>query len=175
MQQEHKDNKSIVHYIRSLHRDIGYLMIGLILIYSVSGIFLIYRDTDFLKTEQSITKTLQPDMKPQQLGMALHLRDFKVEKTEGNTIYFKEGTYNTSTGVVNYTTKALPFVLEKLNSLHKTASSNASHIFSVIFAVLLLFLALSSFWMFKPKAKPFRRGIIFAGIGFVFAFIMLMI
>lgn len=40
-----------IHYwIRSLHRDIGFFLIGLTLIYVFSGILMIYRDTGFLQT-----------------------------------------------------------------------------------------------------------------------------
>lgn len=40
-----------IHYwIRSLHRDIGFFLVGLTLVYVFSGILLIYRDTGFLQT-----------------------------------------------------------------------------------------------------------------------------
>lgn len=40
-----------IHYwIRSLHRDIGFFLVGLTLVYVLSGILLIYRDTGFLQT-----------------------------------------------------------------------------------------------------------------------------
>ena len=51
---EEKENKSINHCIRSLHRDIGFFIIGLTIIYSMSGIVLTYRDTNFLKHETLI-------------------------------------------------------------------------------------------------------------------------
>lgn len=40
-----------IHYwIRSLHRDIGFFLVGLTLVYVISGLLLIYRDTGFLQT-----------------------------------------------------------------------------------------------------------------------------
>lgn len=51
---EKKEKKSINHYMRSLHRDIGFFVIGLIVIYSISGVVLIYRDTNFLKHDAVI-------------------------------------------------------------------------------------------------------------------------
>ena len=40
-----------IHYwIRSLHRDIGFFLVGLTLVYVLSGILLIYRDTGFLQS-----------------------------------------------------------------------------------------------------------------------------
>ena len=41
---------SIHYWIRSLHRDIGFFLVGLTLVYVLSGILLIYRDTGFLQT-----------------------------------------------------------------------------------------------------------------------------
>ena len=35
--------------IRVLHRDIGFLVVGLTIVYALSGIVLTYRDTGFLK------------------------------------------------------------------------------------------------------------------------------
>ena len=42
---EEQEKKSINHFVRSLHRDIGFFVIGLTIIYSISGIVLTYRDT----------------------------------------------------------------------------------------------------------------------------------
>jgi hypothetical protein len=41
---------SIHYWIRSLHRDIGFFLVGLTLVYVLSGLLLIYRDTGFLQT-----------------------------------------------------------------------------------------------------------------------------
>jgi hypothetical protein len=172
---ETKEKKSIHYYMRSLHRDIGFLIIGFALIYSLSGIVLIYRDTDFLKQESKIEKKLSPDLQAADLGKALRMRNFEVQKTEGDIIYFQNGTYNSTTGVANYTEKQLPAFLEKLTNFHKAISKNLIHIFSLLFGFSFLFLAISSFWMFKPKSKMFRRGIIFAASGVILVVILLMI
>lgn len=47
-----KKKQNIYHIMRVLHRDIGFLTIGLTLVYALSGILLIYRNTDLLKTEK---------------------------------------------------------------------------------------------------------------------------
>jgi hypothetical protein len=172
---EEKENKSINNCIRSLHRDIGFFVIGLTIIYSISGIILTYRDTNFLKYETLVEKTLSPNMEASELGKVLHLRDFKFLKNEGEIEYFQNGTYNKSTGFVKYSKKELPPILNKLTNLHKASSRNLKHLFSTIFGILLLFLAISSFWMFKTKTKLFRRGICIAGLGVVFAIILLVL
>jgi len=172
---EEKENPSINHYMRLLHRDIGFFVIGLTIIYSVSGILLIYRDTNFLKHKTSVEKQLSPNMEASQLGKVLHLRDFKVLKNEGEIVYFQNGTYNKVTGFVEYSKVELPAVLNKLTSLHKASSKNLKHLVSTIFGILLLFLAISSFWMFKTKTKLLRRGICIAGLGVVSAAILLVL
>lgn len=169
------EKKSINHYMRALHRDIGFFVIGLTIIYGLSGIILLYRDTNFLKNERAIEKQLAPNINEVDLGMALHMRGFEALKTEGDIVYFKAGTYNKITGKANYTEKSIPPMLEKLNQFHKTASSNLVHYFAVTYAVLLLFLAISSFWMYKTKTKMFRRGIIISGIGLICAIIILIL
>ncbi len=172
---EEKENKSINNCIRSLHRDIGFFVIGFTIIYSISGIVLIYRDTDFLKHETLVEKTLSPNMEASELGKVLHLRDFKILKNEGEIEYFQNGTYNKVTGFVKYSKKELPTILNNFNNLHKASSKNLKHLFSTIFGILLFFLAISSFWMFKTKTKLYRRGICIAGLGVVCAIILLVL
>lgn len=170
-----KGRKSINYYMRVLHRDAGFFIAGLIIIYALSGIVLIYRDTEFFKSEVKTEKKLAPNLEPAKVGEALRIRDFKVTKTEGETIWFLSGTYNTTTGVAVYTSKDIIFPFNKFINLHKALSKDPAHWFNILFGVLLLFMAISSFWMFKPENKNFRRGIYFAGAGVVFVIILLLI
>jgi hypothetical protein len=172
---ETKTKKPIQHYMRALHRDIGFLVIGLTIVYGLSGIVLMYRDTDFLKSEQQIEQQLEPNINESDLGKALRMRNFEVVKTEGDVVYFQSGTYNKSTGLAQYKTKQLPVWLDKFNKFHKTASKNLVHWAGIVYAALLLFLAISSFWMFKPKSKMFARGLAFAGIGLILAIVVLLL
>ncbi|WP_336624376.1 PepSY-associated TM helix domain-containing protein [Draconibacterium sp. IB214405] len=172
---EGKKKKTVPQIMRSLHRDIGFLMIGMTLIYAVSGIILVYRDTDFLKSEKTITRQLEPNLEPEQLGMQLHQRFFKVEKTEGEIVYFGNGTYNKTTGEAVYSSVSLPSFLNKINGLHKASSQSKTHWFTTIFGVLMLFLAVSSFWMFKAKTKNFKRGMVISVLGLLIAVVMLVL
>jgi hypothetical protein len=172
---EQKGKKSLNHYMRALHRDVGFFIIGLTIIYSISGIVLIYRDTNFLKHEAMVEKKLSPNMEAPELGSVLHIRDFKVSKSEGDILYFQNGNYNKATGVATYSTNELPSFLNKFNSLHKSASKSSIHLFTTIFGILLLFLAISSFWMFKANSKLFRRGMILASAGIVVSIILLIL
>ena len=38
--------------MRVLHRYLGFFLAGIMAVYAISGVILIYRDTDFLKSEQ---------------------------------------------------------------------------------------------------------------------------
>ena len=169
------EKKPFVYYIRMLHRDIGFFLAGLVLLYSISGVVLIYRDRGFLNHEVQVEKKLAPNISAAELGSVLRMRDFKVVKTEGETVYFKGGAYNTTTGVATCRMQEPIFPLNKIISLHKTASTSGTFWFSTLFGVLLAFLAVSSFWMFDKGAKPFKRGIKIAGAGVLLTIVMLCI
>jgi len=61
-------NKNLSHYMRALHRDIGFFIVGLVVIYAISGITLVYRDTDFLKKETRVETKLSPGIEPFRTG-----------------------------------------------------------------------------------------------------------
>lgn len=170
---ETKEKKSIYYYIRFLHRNTGFFILGFVLIYALSGITLVYRDSDFLKQEKTVRVSLPAETKPADLGQALRMREFRILKTEGDVIYFEGGSFNTTTGVAIYKVKELIFPFNKLTTLHKTPSNNPFHFFNLLFGILLVFMAVSSFWMFKPKSKLFRNGIYMALAGFATAIILL--
>ena len=167
--------KSLNYYMRVLHRDLGFFAVGLIIVYSLSGILLVYRDTNLMKADKQIEKKLEPSMEPGKIGEALRIRDFKVTSAQGEIITFPGGTYNATTGMAIYTTKEIIAPFNKFINLHKAVSKNPSHWFNVLFGVVLLFMAISSFWMFKPQNKNFRRGLYLAGAGIVFVLILLML
>lgn len=160
--------------MRALHRDLGYLVLGLVVVYAVSGITLTYRDTDLFKTERWVEVKLEPNMPLSDIGQALRIREIKETSSEGDLLHFSQGTYNRATGEARYTIKELPRILHKFASLHKTASKNPLHWFTLVFSILLLFLGISSFWMFQPGTKLFRRGLLFTLFGVAFATILLL-
>lgn len=162
---EQQTKKSVQRWVRSLHRDIGFFVLGLTVIYCVSGILLTYKQTDLLKTETSIEKTISPGLSANTLSKALHLRQIKVVSEDQETIQFDAGTYNKITGEASYTGKEFYYPLNKFIELHSTSNKNSIHLFTVFYAALLAFLAISSFWMYKPGSKFFKRGIITAGMG----------
>ena len=165
----------LTRIMRVLHRDLGFIMIGLTIIYSLSGISLIYRETAFLKKERQITRTIEPNMEVEELGSALHMRNFEMVRTDENIVVFNIGTYNKSTGVVEYTSNELPRWLSKINSLHKTSTRSPLHWLGIIYGILLLFMAISSLWMFKSGTGLFRRGITLAAGGAAIVLVILFV
>ena len=167
-----KDTRS---FMRVTHRYLGYFLAGIMAVYAVSGILLVYRDTDFLKKEKQYDKTIAANLSEKALGKELKMKGLEVEKTEGTVLYFKQGTYDSATGKAKYTKKELPFVLDKMVKLHKSQSKDPIAPLSIFFGIALFFFVISSFWMFNPKTKAFKRGVKFAIAGLIISLILLFI
>lgn len=158
--------------MRFLHRYIGFLVVGITFIYAVSGILLTYRDSDFLKSEKEINTVIDKGVSANDLGKEMHAK-IDIVSTEGSVITFSKGeykgTYDSATGELAYTSKELPYIIRKMVNLHKSTSAVPSHMFNVTYGLLLLFLALSSFFMYKPTSRQLRKGIAVSAIGAVLA------
>jgi uncharacterized iron-regulated membrane protein len=159
--------------MRIYHRYLGFFLAGIMAVYAISGIILIFRDTNFLKQEKLVQQQLQPGLTADALGKAIRMRDLKIESVTGDVQNFKQGTYNTATGAVSYTTKSLPKMIEKLTHLHKASTKDPLFYLNVFFGVSLLFFVLSSFWMFMPKTSIFKKGLYFTLAGVVLTIMML--
>ncbi|WP_417431199.1 hypothetical protein [Halpernia sp.] len=165
-----KDTKS---FMRITHRYLGFFMAGIMAMYAVSGILLIYRDTDFLKKEKNIEQNIAQNLSEKNLGKELKIKNFEILKINGNVVLFKNGSYNSNTGEVKYTKKELPFILKKMTGLHKAQSKNKLSVFNIFFGVSLFFFVVSSFWMFNVKSKAFKRGLIYTLGGFILGILLL--
>ena len=162
-------------YMRIGHRYVGYFMAGIMLVYALSGMLLVFRNTDFLKHEQQIHKTLAPNLNQEQLAKELRMRNVELKPQQGTLYSFKDGTYNTATGEVNYTVKKLPIVLEKMNNFHKSSSKSKLGGLNFLFGSTLLFFVVSSFFLFAPNSKMFKRGMAFVAVGAVLSVVLLMV
>ncbi len=160
--------------MRVYHRYLGFFLAGIMAIYSMSGIIMIFRNTDFLKVEKTKTQTLPADIKPEDLGRALRIREFKIDKSENGIQYFRQGTFNTTTGEAVVTVKELPAALENLTKLHKATTDSPLFFLNIFFGVSLLFFVISAFWMFLPSTDVFKKGLYFTLGGAVLVVIMLL-
>lgn len=161
--------------MRIYHRYLGFFLAGIMAVYALSGVVLIFRDTNFLKSNKQITKQLGPGLPADKVGQAIRMRDLKFDSTANPVKKFKQGTYNTQTGEVSYTIKTLPPLVEKLTHLHKAGTNDPLFYLNVFFGISLLFFVISSFWMFMPKTAIFKKGLIFTAIGVALTLIMLFV
>lgn len=159
--------------MRVFHRYLGFFLAGIMAVYAVSGMVLIFRDTDFLKEEKEIIKTIDANASVEELGKQIGIKELKVLSEQGDILQFKEGQYNKTTGVATYKVKELPYVLNKMTKLHKAKSKEPLFFLNLFFGASLLFFVISSFWMFMPKTAIFRKGLYFTLAGIVLTLILL--
>ncbi len=161
--------------MRIIHRYLGFFLTGIMAIYAISGIVLIFRNTDLFKKETHKQETVGAGLNDKQLGEKIRMRGLKFDKEENGVMLFKDGSYNSTTGEVAFTTKELPFILEKLTHLHKANTKEPLFFLNIFFGLSLFFFVISSFWMFTPKTKTFRTGLYFTAGGIVLTLILLFV
>ena len=161
--------------MRILHRYLGFFLAGIMAVYAISGIVLIFRDTDFLQRKTVTIEKIQPGVNPLELGKALKLRRYNYEKQEGDIIHFRGGEYNSKTGVAKMEKTELPYLLEKMTHLHKASTDDPLYWLNVFFGVSLLFFVISAFWMYLPKTSIFKRGMVFTAAGIILTLVLLLV
>ncbi len=161
--------------MRTYHRYLGYFLAGIMAVYSVSGITLIFRDTDFLKNEKQVERELKPNLSGEELGRELRIRELKVKSETAEVLTFDQGTYNKQTGKAVVTVKELPYIMDKLTKLHKADTKQPLFFLNVFFGLSLFFFVLSSFYMFLPHTSVFKKGLYFALAGVLLTLILIFI
>lgn len=161
--------------MRIYHRYLGFFLAGIMAIYSISGIIMIFRETDFLKKENHKVLTVATNLKNEEIGPAIKIKNLKVKSDTLDVVTFEQGTYNKTTGVADFKLKELPTFLSKLTKLHKATHKDPLYYLNIFFGVSLLFFVISSFWMFMPGTTIFKKGMYFTLAGIVLALVMLFI
>jgi|GEM_PF-2158310 hypothetical protein len=123
----------------TIHRYLGFFLAGILFIYALSGIVLIFRDSDLFTVEEKTEVTIPSGMPLSDLGKALEIKRFQIDHIEGDIVYFKEGTYNQSTRKANLTVRELLFVLDKKMHLHKAKSNELLMFLNILFGLSLFF------------------------------------
>ena len=152
------NNRKISNRVRSVHRYLGFFLAGIMFMYSLTGITLIFRDIDTFKTEVRIEKQLEKNLE-------------KLPKLKGA----KNINYNKTTGVVTYSQMKSPKILGLMEKIHKAKSSDPLYFFNIFFGLSLLFFVVSSYWMFLPQTAVFKKAIYFTLAGISLAAVMLLI
>ena len=154
---------------RKYHRLLGFFLTGIMTIYALSGSLLIFRGTDFLKYDQVVERQLAANLPASELGAALRIRGFSATTENATTIEFKNGNYDKASGLVVMQTHDYHPVLQKLVKMHKATTNSPLFFLNLFFGASLLFFAVSSFFMFLPKAPQFKTGMKVAAGGALFA------
>ncbi len=163
-----KSNKfNVNHILRSIHRDLGYFVVGITLVYAISGILLNHRGNSNPAAGIKITKQyFPPNLSKEDLELKWSAKKTNptlnavVDDKKGYKLYFEGGTglYNKGDGKLKieivYTKPFINFI----NQLHYNQKKGWTF-FADFFAVSLLFLAISGLVIVKGKNGFWKRGI----------------
>lgn len=160
-------NKSFSYWLRVIHRDLGFLMVGLCLVYGVSGFLLNHmdgKDPAFKTTEARVE--LKKGMDTDEIiaewnsdsGLP-HLKKILKIDDEHFRIMLEGGVgiYNSFTGVTEYETHEKRPVIYWFNRLHCNRVNGWSFM-GDFFAFSLVFFAISGLFMIKGKNGIAGRG-----------------
>ena len=165
--------KDSYYYFRLIHRYLGFYLVGIIAVYAISGITLIFRKGDTFKKSVTENVQLAPQLEIESLANQLKINDLNINNIEGDVYYFDQGQYNIKSGKATYTVKKIPFVLNRMQKLHKATTKSPIYWLNIFFGLSLLFFVISAFWMFMPSTTVFKRGIYFYFLGFIMTIIIL--
>ena len=159
--------------MRIYHRYLGFFLAGIMAIYSISGIIMIFRDTDFLKKENQKVLTVATGLESHAVGAAIKIKNLKILSDTLDVITFPQGTYNKITGVAEFKVKELPYLLNKMTKMHKATHKDPLYYLNIFFGLSLFFFVISSFYMFMPGTTIFKKGMYFTLAGIVLVLVML--
>jgi len=165
-------------WLRAIHRDIGYLAVGFTLIYALSGIAINHIadwDPNFHATE----KTLKIAPIPVELSDAEAVKRVTDAAGTGTPddvfragdeirLTYHSGTQVTAigdTGDITVQARSDRFFFRLANWLHYNRGKKAWTYVADIYAVMLLYLAISGLFMIKGKLGLRWRGTILLGLG----------
>lgn len=158
---------------RVFHRYLGFFLAGIMMLYAISGITLIFRKTNTFKVEVKKEMQFEEAQLATDLGEALGIRRFEIIEETAEKVVFSDGTYDKATYLATWSEYKLPAWLDKITHLHKATNEDPLYYFNIFFGCALLFFAISAFFMFTPSSPLFKRGIWFAIGGLLLAIIML--
>lgn len=159
-------------FLRILHRDFGYFIVGMTIVYGLSGIFLNHRhnfnpDYKIFITDFEVKLPENNEITAQEVKSALESvnEDVVFKKhyinKEGNIKIFIENgeaiiNPETGKGTMQYLQKR-PFIFE-INKLHRASIGTLWKWVSDLMAVVLIFVAVSGLFLLKGKRGFGRWG-----------------
>lgn len=174
-------NKNI-RRLRDLHRDLGYFFVGITLVYALSGIFLTHKHRiptlETQKETQSFPKHLNKDQFNKRWNRENNERPLSscIDKNKEFLFYIQQGKghYNKSNGLVNYETYHQRRFVQFLNQLHYN-NKTGWPVIADLFAIVLIFFAISGLLIVRGKNGFKRRGIWLMLAGFIVVVVYAMI
>lgn len=165
-------------WLRSLHRDAGYLAVGLTFVYAISGLAVNHIkdwDPNFRQIERTAHVTV-PLPAGDDTAAAFVLASLGVKEAPreiyraGETnleILFDKRTFHvdTSTGTVHEDGEEPRFFLRLANWLHLNRGKKAWSYIADGYALFLLFLASSGLFMIPGRKGLVGRGAVLVGLG----------
>jgi len=163
--------------MRIFHRYLGFFLAGVMAMYAISGIILVFRKTSFLKQSVETVRTVPPNLSAARLGETIKMKDLAFAATEGDvvTLAKERGTYNRATGELTTVKKQYGYVVGKITHLHKATTKDPLYFLNIFFGLGLLFFVISAFWMYMPGGRILRKGLIFTAAGIILTLIMLFV
>lgn len=174
-------NKRLDKLNRALHRDLGYLFIGLTLIYGLSGIAVILQHLDIniayrkLKTEKVIATNLSAEQL-RTYWMSSEGHDLpKYSKIipdpqKDSSLFIRvkggEGYYNPATGNLTVSVYKTNKLVKFVNDIHYNVGGRFTWL-GIVYACILLFFAISGAIIVKGKKSFMRRGVWFTLVGII--------
>ena len=175
--------KTLRRWNNALHRDIGYLAIGMTIIYAISGIVLNhfksgdFSHPDYGRSIESFTAPLPGDnvidktyaLKVlQSIGEEDSYKSFVTGKGYVN-IFLKHGSVyvDLTTGDAEIQKKTTRYVIKEFNLLHYNNIKKLYTWFSDFYAVALIFLAISGLFVLRGRNGIIGRGAWLTAIGIV--------
>lgn len=165
-------------WLRALHRDVGYLAVGLTFVYALSGLAVNHiQDWDPNFTQVKRTHQLSGPFPSdeqdaarkalKQLGVTTPPQDVYRVSDSNFEIVAGDVTYhlNPQSGTVNEEGQRPRLLLRTANWLHLNRGKKAWTYIADGYAVFLLFLACSGLFMIRGKKGLVGRGAILATLG----------
>lgn len=163
-------------WLRALHRDIGYLAVGFTIIYAISGIAMNHIDDwdpSFDASERVVKIAPVADDATDEQAVAAVLAVSNTGKPDdifraGDEVRlgYEDGTQVTAIGdTVTIQQRSSRFFFRVAVWLHATRGKQAWKYISDVYAVLLLYLAISGLFMIKGRLGLKWRGTILVAAG----------
>lgn len=167
-------------WFRLIHRDLGYFFVGITIIYAVSGIILNHKthESDPAYKTEYFNFKIKNSLSPDELiaYWSLNLKDYKLNRIipndEAYDVYLKGGLgkYDPVNGNLQFEIYKKKKWVYFINKLHYNSKLGWTFM-ADLFAVVLIFFAISGIFMVPGKKGISGRGKWLIAIGIIIPFL----